>query len=241
MEMEKTLGERIKETRKRVGMSQQKVADALGISSFVAISQWEQGKRTPKPENIRRIAAALGVSVNEFFDFSEEERKQINSCEQIILRSKKAIQGSVDPEVKKEYEDQITLAEEILDDLIMMAKARYQAEIIYQKSQSRQPDAQTGIDYNTEVLSQEQTDYGKEILSLMKQLSESKDMSYDEKEKWKKLQSDILKIVSGADTQEHENKTDALLSAYSRLNEDGKKVAIERLNELAYVPAYSLD
>lgn len=55
-----TVGDRIRNARKSVGVTQQELANRLGIS-YVGISQWENNSRNPKIETIRRIAKALGV------------------------------------------------------------------------------------------------------------------------------------------------------------------------------------
>ena len=60
-----TTGDRIKEARKQAGLSQKELADKLGIS-FQTLAQWETGKRNPKYDTLKRIADALGVSVNSF-------------------------------------------------------------------------------------------------------------------------------------------------------------------------------
>lgn len=59
-----TTGQQIKAARIRAGMTQQELADKLGIS-FVGISQWENGKRNPKKETLDRIAKALRTSRKE--------------------------------------------------------------------------------------------------------------------------------------------------------------------------------
>lgn len=55
------IGARIKAERKKKGLTQKDLADALGIH-YVNISQWENGKRKPKLETIRRIADVLDVT-----------------------------------------------------------------------------------------------------------------------------------------------------------------------------------
>lgn len=55
-----TTGERIKQARRTMGVTQQELADRLGIS-YVGVSQWETDKRKPKQETLVRIANALGV------------------------------------------------------------------------------------------------------------------------------------------------------------------------------------
>lgn len=58
------LAERIKKVREKKGMTQKEVASLMGISQQ-AYSQYESGKREPKPETLGRIAMALGSGLNE--------------------------------------------------------------------------------------------------------------------------------------------------------------------------------
>lgn len=55
-----TIGERIKQCRLEHGMTQKDLAERMGISP-IGISQYENGKRSPKIETVDRIAAAIGV------------------------------------------------------------------------------------------------------------------------------------------------------------------------------------
>lgn len=56
-----TVGEKIKMYRLAKGMTQQDVANVLGVS-YQNISQYERGVRTPKMSMVRRIASALSVN-----------------------------------------------------------------------------------------------------------------------------------------------------------------------------------
>jgi transcriptional regulator with XRE-family HTH domain len=56
------MGERIGELRRRVGLSQEKLARALGVGRD-AVSLWERGKRTPMLDTAAKLAEALGVTV----------------------------------------------------------------------------------------------------------------------------------------------------------------------------------
>ena len=62
-----TVGQRIRQARKKIGMSQKDLADKLGIS-YVGVSQWENDKRKPKYETLQRIAHALNTSAMELMD-----------------------------------------------------------------------------------------------------------------------------------------------------------------------------
>lgn len=57
------VSERIKQTRKRLGYSQDVLGAKVGVSR-VAVSQWERGESSPSGRYLNDLAAALGVSVN---------------------------------------------------------------------------------------------------------------------------------------------------------------------------------
>jgi transcriptional regulator with XRE-family HTH domain len=58
---------KIAEQRKSKGMSQQELADALGVSQN-AVSMWETGRRAPSVVILQKIAAALGASLLDLVD-----------------------------------------------------------------------------------------------------------------------------------------------------------------------------
>lgn len=57
------IGERIKEARQERGLSQEELAQIIN-STKSAISRYESGKRQPRIEQLKSIAAALNVDVN---------------------------------------------------------------------------------------------------------------------------------------------------------------------------------
>lgn len=56
-------GIRLKEARKDSGMTQQEVADKIGLTNM-AISHFECGRRLPSLENYVRIVRALGLNAD---------------------------------------------------------------------------------------------------------------------------------------------------------------------------------
>jgi len=62
----KILGENIRTHRKRVGLSQEKLAEKSELST-VFISNLECGKMTVSVDSLARIAKVLGVSLQELF------------------------------------------------------------------------------------------------------------------------------------------------------------------------------
>ncbi|MCR5346443.1 MAG: helix-turn-helix domain-containing protein [Fretibacterium sp.] len=56
------VSERIRERRKADGLSQIALAERLGMS-YMTVRRWEGGKRTPRMEELQRLADALGTTV----------------------------------------------------------------------------------------------------------------------------------------------------------------------------------
>ncbi|MFM4647545.1 LexA family protein [Aeromonas bivalvium] len=55
--------ERIKELRKKHGLTQQKLGELIGVNK-ASISQWEQGEYAPSGDNLVALAKAFGVSAH---------------------------------------------------------------------------------------------------------------------------------------------------------------------------------
>jgi len=56
------LGNRIRTTRKELGMSQKALADVLNVDR-VSVTQWESGRNLPNPARLELIANALEVHI----------------------------------------------------------------------------------------------------------------------------------------------------------------------------------
>lgn len=56
----------IKQLRSERGLTQQDVADAVGVSK-VAVGQWESGKSIPRRENLEALSKCYGISVAELY------------------------------------------------------------------------------------------------------------------------------------------------------------------------------
>lgn len=57
----RTIGERIRERRKELRMTQKQLADKLGVK-YQTVQAWELNSRNPKLETVEKLASALGVS-----------------------------------------------------------------------------------------------------------------------------------------------------------------------------------
>ena len=75
------MGEKIKRLRKRKGISQEALAEILGIS-FQAVSKWETTSTMPDISLVPSIAAFFDVSIDELFDYNvlENERRVEEIC-----------------------------------------------------------------------------------------------------------------------------------------------------------------
>ena len=73
--LKKKLGLRIKEIRKKLGYSQEKLAEIINMD-IPNLSNIECGKRFMTAETLEKIAKALKCSERELFDFSSTEPKK---------------------------------------------------------------------------------------------------------------------------------------------------------------------
>ncbi len=78
------LGERIAERRKKTGISQEKLAELIGVSRQ-AVTKWESGNANPDTENLIRLAEVFGCSIDELCGNSGEKPKKINYAPGHIL------------------------------------------------------------------------------------------------------------------------------------------------------------
>ena len=70
--MKQTLGERIAEKRKKKGLTQEELADKLGVSAQ-AVSKWENDISCPDIMTLPNLSDRLGISIDELLRGSKEE------------------------------------------------------------------------------------------------------------------------------------------------------------------------
>ncbi|WP_386067851.1 helix-turn-helix domain-containing protein [Tahibacter sp. UC22_41] len=68
---DKALGQIIAAERKRLGLTQEGLADACGIHTTY-VSQLERGLKSPTVRVLRQIAAAIGVAAADILTAAEE-------------------------------------------------------------------------------------------------------------------------------------------------------------------------
>ena len=70
--MEETLGKRIIANRKRLGMTQDKLAEQLGITAQ-AVSKWENDQSCPDIAMLPKLAEIFGISIDELLGITAQE------------------------------------------------------------------------------------------------------------------------------------------------------------------------
>lgn len=65
-----TLGQLMQKKRKSAGLTQEQVAEKMGVKR-ATYAQYESDKRTPKPLTLKKIADALGCSMDVFTAYNE--------------------------------------------------------------------------------------------------------------------------------------------------------------------------
>ena len=86
-EMARSLGEAIRYHRTRCKMTQEFVAESLGVSRQ-AVSKWESGTADPSTSNLLALAKLFGVSAGDLFYWThqEAERAFCPCCQSLLKR-----------------------------------------------------------------------------------------------------------------------------------------------------------
>ncbi len=66
------IGTRIRQLRKRANLTQPELAEKIGVHEMT-VRRWESGQRSPRIEEIQKLAAVLGVPVTELLSDSPAE------------------------------------------------------------------------------------------------------------------------------------------------------------------------
>lgn len=88
--MKKTLGMMIAQLRKQQGMTQQELADKMGVTDK-AVSKWERDLSCPDINSLPVLADTLGVSVDELMQIKKEADAPKRNAAQIIETAVKAV------------------------------------------------------------------------------------------------------------------------------------------------------
>ena len=79
-EVRRSLGEVLKEHRVRCKMTQEFVAESLGVSRQ-AVSKWETGTADPSTSNLLALAKLFGISAEELLRSVEQEGPEAENAE----------------------------------------------------------------------------------------------------------------------------------------------------------------
>ena len=88
--MDISIGKRIKELRKERNMTQERLADFVGVS-FQAVSKWENGIALPDITLVPRLAQIFGVTTDELFAYNKNEMR--SEIEQYVCEARKYIES----------------------------------------------------------------------------------------------------------------------------------------------------
>ena len=83
------LGKRIREARERLGLSQEEFGAKISRTQF-AVSEYENGKRRIYAHDLPKIARVLRVSINYFFDETDEA----DTNEEVIIQAFRNLSSS---------------------------------------------------------------------------------------------------------------------------------------------------
>ena len=77
-----SLGEQIREQRIKKGMSQEKLAEQIGVSRQ-AVAKWESGQSAPNTENLFKLAQICGISVDHLMSH-QAQRTESSVAEELF-------------------------------------------------------------------------------------------------------------------------------------------------------------
>lgn len=73
-----TFAENVKMLRKQAGMSQEQLAEKLGVSRQ-AVTKWETGAGIPDIENIMAISALFDISIDDLLSNERDSKKVVET------------------------------------------------------------------------------------------------------------------------------------------------------------------
>ena len=85
------IGKKIKELRKQRGITQEQLAESIGIS-FQAVSKWETGSSVPDVETMVKISELYGITVN---DIVHADLTKIKYQKEIVIPDKEKMSQKI--------------------------------------------------------------------------------------------------------------------------------------------------
>lgn len=94
-----TVGEKIKQARKKAGFTQVELGKKLGVSAAM-INQYENGVRNPKWETLRNIAAALNVTTGSLIGDWDDDSSAFELNNHLMVEAAQQISNNLTEAVK---------------------------------------------------------------------------------------------------------------------------------------------
>lgn len=93
------IGNKIKFLRRKAGLTQEQLGNRLNVSAQ-SVSKWETGTAMPDITALPLLSREFGVSIDELFDLTQEERLQ-------RIENRIEVEEDVPADVFREYEDEL--------------------------------------------------------------------------------------------------------------------------------------
>ena len=142
------IGKFIAECRKKLNLTQQKLADKLGITDR-AISNWENGISLPDPSLYRLICDILHISINELFAgeyISDESYKNV-ADENLLLLLEHKLYDDSSKEIS--FDEFLTSLKRISEFALFLKKFKNKQEAIkYLVNETGLPDEECSSAYD---------------------------------------------------------------------------------------------
>ena len=91
IEIKKALGKKIKQIRKSKNLTQEKLAELIGLE-VPSLSNIETGKFAPSVDTLQKLCAVMDVEPWEFYHFNEvSEEKMLNEINVLIKNNPKLL------------------------------------------------------------------------------------------------------------------------------------------------------
>jgi len=90
----KVIGYKIRDARIRAGLSQQELADAIGLRTIQAVGNYEAGRSLPPLSRLDQIAQVTGLPI-EFFT-SDSQDPSTSEIEALVLQQQRTIQQFIE-------------------------------------------------------------------------------------------------------------------------------------------------
>ncbi|UFS71764.1 helix-turn-helix domain-containing protein [Geomonas sp. RF6] len=90
----KEIGGKIRMLRKHAGLSQERLAELVGVS-FQQIQKYENGSTMLNTDKLQRVANALKVPPSAFFDESTYEKPPLSDRETMLVKAFRTLEDEV--------------------------------------------------------------------------------------------------------------------------------------------------